>query len=129
MKLEQAAVKARGRIETGLNEVMEALKCLAIDVILLRAEGAIDPDALDRMAVKVAAAINDEAAQGFFQAIEELGDLLTELTNNDSASLSREQGSDAPKLVKARAAQRFGPSGPALATNPAGQPLATRTDA
>lgn len=129
MKLEQAAVKARGRIESGLNEVMEALKCLAIDVILLRAEGAIDPDALDRMAVKVAAAINDEAAQGFFQAIEELGDLLTELTNNDSASLSREQGSDAPKLVKARAAQRFGPHGPALATNPAGQPLATRTDA
>lgn len=129
MKLEQAAVKARGRIESGLNEVMEALKCLAIDVILLRAEGAIDPDALDRMAVKVAAAINDEAAQGFFQAIEELGDLLTELTNNDSASLSREQGSDAPKLVKARAAQRFGPACPALATNPAGQPLATRTDA
>jgi len=128
MKLEQAAVKARGRIESGLNEVMEALKCLAIDVILLRAEGAIDPDALDRMAVKVAAAINDEAAQGFFQAIEELGDLLTELTNNDSASLSREQGSDAPKLVKPRAAQRFGPAGPALATNSAGQPLATRSD-
>ena len=128
MKLEQAAVKARGRIENGLNEVMEALKCLAIDVILLRAEGAIDPDALDRLAVKVAAAINDEAAQGFFQAIEELGDLLTELTNNDSASLSREQGSDAPKLVKPRAAQRFGPAGPALATNSAGQPLATRSD-
>jgi len=128
MKLEQAAGKARGRIENGLNEVMEALKCLAIDVILLRAEGAIDPDALDRMAGKVAAAINDEAAQGFFQAIEELGDLLTELSNNDSASLSREQGSDAPKLVKARAAQRFRPSGPALATNQAGQPLTTRAD-
>ncbi len=128
MKLEQAAVKARGRIENGLNEVMEALKSLAIDVILLRAEGAIEPDALDRMAGKVAAAINDEAAQGFFQAIEELGDLLTELTNDDSASLNREQGSDAPKLVKARTAQRFGPSGPALATNQAGQPLATRTD-
>jgi hypothetical protein len=129
MKLEQTAVKAKGRIENGLNEVMEALKGLAIDVILLRAEGAIDPDALDRVAGKVAATINDEAAQGFFQAIEELGDLLTELTNKDNASLGREQDRVASKPVRSRGAERFGPSGPALAANQAGQPLATRTDA
>ena len=39
-----------------------------------------------------------------------------------------EQDRDASKPVRTRGAERFGPSGPALAANQAGQPLATRAD-